>query len=146
MQILQRNDYLTHSGREALEKLVKKKEWTYTITTSYGTSDLSVGDVWSYHLTAISRMKKADPQVFYLLNVCVNRESSAGRPHGHGLIQTTLTDEQLRRCFFYGGCDVRPVVRNSLGKWCLYMTNQTLTDTTLHNIRRRTYAKRKNQV
>lgn len=143
---LRRNDYLTHSGRVEIEKLVMKSDWTYTITTSYGTKELSEGDVWRYHTNSISRLRKADPDVNYLLNVCVNKESYTGRPHGHGLIRTTMTDEQLRRCFFYDGCDVRPLIRTKLDKWCLYMTNQTLIGYTLHNIRRETYAKRKNKV
>lgn len=127
------NDYLREEERIEIEDRVRSvDDWTYTITTTLAEDDVSLAQIWMMNQKGIDRLVQNDARAVYVLFTCINRDSPRQRPHGHGLVRTTLPLWKVQRWFWGYGARVKPVV--DAEGWLDYCTSQAIRDTTLHNI------------
>lgn len=125
--------YIRDGELSEIEQRVNAVEsWTYSITTTLAQDGLSLGDVYTHHLKGIDKLVRNDAQVRYVLFTCINKDSPRQRPHGHGLIRTTLPEWKVQKLFWGYGTTIRPVY--DLQRWLDYCTSQAVSTTTLLNI------------
>lgn len=113
------------------EQQLTQYQWNYSVTSGVAGDEVTLGDVWMSAQRSIELLKKNDKEVKYFLAVCKN--SREGRPHLHGVIQTTLKEYQLKACFYsYHSYTAREI--KDLQGWLSYMMPQVVEDCYLTNI------------
>lgn len=133
------NDYIREEERIEIEDKVRSvDDWSYTITTTLAEDDVTLAQVWMHNQQGIDRLVRNDARAVYVLFTCINRDSPRHRPHGHGLIRTTLPLWKVQKLFWGHGTKVKPV--SDVVGWLDYCTSQAIRDVTLHNIEETAYA------
>jgi len=101
-------------------------------TTSFNVSqrDPTVGSIYLVLLEGSQCLEKKEPEIRYWFTCAYSEHEKA---HGHGVLNTSLTHEQVQACFSRG-CN-KPVLRDIYNKERLidYQVKQSLEQTQITN-------------
>lgn len=92
---------------ERINEKISVAKFNYAVHTScYGSTLASVGDIWMVHRDAREELLKRDRKAEFAFFVC-SPSSGNYYPHGHGLVQTSLSPGDLRKCFCFRQYSIR---------------------------------------
>jgi hypothetical protein len=135
---------ISHKMREGeiseVSEGLQNHPWNRSLTVGVAGPVASPGDVWESVRKGLAKLNKRDPNARYAVWVCTNikDDGSEGRPHAHGVLQTSLTQGQIRSCFYSFGdnsFDTKSIGdRDDLERWVKYFLPQALRGSDSTNV------------